>query len=87
MLISGPLAHAAGCRTHRGYAMWQPFRGGSTFVTAQMFAWTLYVIAFLLVSIILFAPHASNVASRLHRTEALRVFATMGAFAQEHSIA
>eukprot|EP01059_Diplonema_ambulator_P033713 TRINITY_DN7189_c0_g1_i2.p1 TRINITY_DN7189_c0_g1~~TRINITY_DN7189_c0_g1_i2.p1 ORF type:complete len:1328 (+),score=420.68 TRINITY_DN7189_c0_g1_i2:1117-5100(+) len=53
MLISSPLAHYAATYTVPGYDVWQPFKGGDTFILLQMLGWLLYSVWLLTAGIIL----------------------------------
>jgi len=48
LFISPPLAHHAGTLQYQSYHLWQPFKGGYTFVLLHSFAWMLYSVALLL---------------------------------------
>jgi hypothetical protein len=48
ILLAVPITHLLARRslTHAGYLLFQPFKGGSKFVTLQALAWTLWTLAF-----------------------------------------
>ena len=66
MLSTAPLAHWSGTYMHQTYELWQPFEGGSKYVTAQAVGWTAYSM-----SLSLWAVYNINASELFTFTDAL----------------